>query len=192
MYIVTSNKNKAESIKTGLAQYGIKVKHFALEIPEPRSYNIKEIAEAKSVYSYKKLKKPCIALDSGFFVHSINGFPRTFVNFALDVIGIEGILKLAENKKRSCDFRDCLAYYDGIIAKPLVFESKVEGSISETQKGTLRPFHWSKLFLIFIPKGRKKTLAQMDVKEYNDWYEDINKNSYMSKFASWFLEDSTD
>jgi XTP/dITP diphosphohydrolase len=186
VYIATSNKNKAFSIRKEMKRYGIDVKHIYLDIPEPRSYDIKEIAKTKVLYAYKKLKKPCIVLDSGFFVKSINGFPRTFVNYALETVGIEGILKLVEGKERTCNFRDCLAYYDG-SSKPQLFESVVNGKLSKSPEGKLRPFHWSKLFLIFIPEGRNKTLAQMRKEEYDDWYKSINQDSYIKKFADWFL-----
>ena len=185
VYIATSNKNKAASIKKEMKRYGIDVKHFYLDIPESRSYDIREIAKTKVLYAYKKLKKPCIVLDSGFFTDSINGFPRTFVNYALETIGIEGILKLAEGKGRSCEFKDCLAYYDG-ISKPKLFESVVRGKLSNSPKGTLKPFHWSRLFLIFIPEGKTKTLAQMGKDEYDDWYKNINHNTYIKKFSNWF------
>lgn len=186
VYIATSNKNKAASIKKEMKRYDIEVKHFYLDIPEPRSYDIREIAKAKVLYAYKKLKKPCIVLDSGFFVKSINGFPRTFVNYALETIGIKGILKLAEGKERVCEFRDCSAYYDG-TSKPKLFESVVKGKLSNLPKGTLKPFHWSRLFLIFVPEGKTKTLAQMKKEEYDNWYKNINQNSYIKKFANWFL-----
>ena len=186
VYIATSNKNKATSIKKEMKRYGIEVKHFYLDIPEPRSYDIREIARAKVLYAYKKLKKPCIVLDSGFFVDSINGFPRTFVNYALETIGIEGILKLVEGKGRVCEFRDCLAYYDG-VSKPKLFESILKGKLSNSLKGTLKTFHWSRLFLIFISDGKTKTLAQMGKEEYDNWYRNINQNSYIKKFAGWFL-----
>ena len=126
VYIVTSNKNKAASIKREMEEHGIDVRHFYLDMPEPTSYDKKEIATAKDLYAYKNLKKPCIVLDSGFFVRSINGFPRTFVNYALETVGIDGILRLAKGKERSCEFRDCLAYYDG-TSKPRLFESVVNG-----------------------------------------------------------------
>lgn len=189
VYIATSNKNKAGSIRREMRRYEIDVKQFYLEIPEPRSYDIKEIAEAKVLYAYEKLKKPCIVLDSGFFVDSINGFPRTFVNYTLETIGIGGILNLTEGKKRMCEFKDCLAFYDGKSTKPVLFESIVRGKLSRSPKGHMKPFHWSKLFLIFVPDGKTKTLAQMEKREYESWYKDINKNSYIKKFAVWFSKE---
>ena len=53
-------------------------------------------------------------MDTDFRIDELNGFPRAFVNFSLDTIGISGILKLMENKEnRSCAFNECLAYHDG-------------------------------------------------------------------------------
>ena len=44
--------------------------------------------------AYRLVNKPCIALDCGFWIDELNGFPRAFVNFALNTIGIDGMLKL--------------------------------------------------------------------------------------------------
>lgn len=64
--------------------------------------------------AYRLVNKPCISLDCGFWIDELDGFSRAFVNFALDTIGIYGMLKLMENKEnRSCRFTECLSYYDG-------------------------------------------------------------------------------
>ena len=71
-----------------------------------------ELEDVKQAYDL--VKRPCIALDTDFRIDELNGFPRAFVNFSLDTIGIDGILKLMEGKKnRKCAFNECLAYYDG-------------------------------------------------------------------------------
>lgn len=186
LYMVTSNQNKVVSARRVLSKYGISVKHKSMEIPEPRSYDEKEIASAKVLYAYKQLGKPCIVTDSGFFIHSINGFPRTFVHFALDTIGIEGIIKLAEKKGRTCDFRNCLAYYDGNKEAPTLFESRARGMISVMPRGTTKSFHWSKLFLIFLPDGERKTLGEITKKEYLEWHRKIDRYSHLEKFGKWF------
>ena len=38
-----------------------------------------------------------MAMDADFCIDALNGFPKAFVNFALDTIGVEGILKLMED-----------------------------------------------------------------------------------------------
>jgi len=94
VYFATTNKGKVNSVSNTLSQSGIEVVHYPLELPEPRSDDLREIAKEKVLFAYKKIGKPCIVLDSGFYVHSLNGFPKKFVNFVLETIGIEGILKL--------------------------------------------------------------------------------------------------
>ena len=109
---VTHNKGKIASANKQLE--GVTFKVFEYELEEPRSDDIKEIATAKVKQAYEIVKKPCIALDTDFRIDELNGFPRAFVNFSLDTIGIQGILKLMEDKEnRKCAFNECLAYHDG-------------------------------------------------------------------------------
>ena len=102
--------------------------------------------------AYKLVQKPCISLDCGFLIDELNGFPRAFVNFALDTIGIEGILKLMEGKEnRSCRFTECLSYYDG---KELhQFMGKHEGTLTTEIVGTDSNEKWSNLWYIYKPAG---------------------------------------
>ena len=109
---VTHNKGKIFQAQ----QYLKKVKFVAYEaeLIEPRSDDLKKIATAKVKQAYEMVKKPCIAQDSGFYIDALNGFPKTFVNFSMETIGVDGYLKLMENKEnRSCAFNEFLAYHDG-------------------------------------------------------------------------------
>ena len=109
---VTHNKGKAKSAEKYFKD--LKISTFNYELDEPRSDDIKVIAAAKVKQAYEIVKKPCMAMDTDFRIEELNGFPRAFVNFSLETIGIEGIMKLMENKKnRKCEFNECLAYYDG-------------------------------------------------------------------------------
>ena len=109
---VTHNTGKINSAEKYFKS--LKFITFNYELDEPRSDDIKEIATSKVKQAYEIVKRPCIALDTDFRINELNGFPRAFVNFALDTIGIEGILKLMEGKKnRECAFNECLAYHDG-------------------------------------------------------------------------------
>lgn len=109
---VTHNKGKAKSAEKHFKN--LKISTFEYELDEPRSDDIKVIATAKVKQAYEIVKKPCMAMDTDFRIDELNGFPRAFVNFSLETLGIEGILKLMEDKKnRKCAFNECLAYYDG-------------------------------------------------------------------------------
>ena len=104
---VTHNKGKRKSAEKYFND--LKFSTYDFELNEPRSDDIQEIATAKVKQAYEIVKKPCIALDTGFFIDELNGFPKAFVNFSLDTIGIDGILKLMEGKEnRKCKFESVI------------------------------------------------------------------------------------
>ncbi len=180
---VTHNKGKIESAKKQLE--GVNFKVFEYDLEEPRSDDVKYISKYKVMEAYKLVNTPCISLDSGFWVDELDGFPRSFVNFALGTIGIEGILKLMEGKEnRSCRFVECLSYYDG---KELhQFMGKHEGTLSEQILGNNSDKKWSNLWYIFVPSGYDKTLAQMTEQERANRvkYESVDS---MREFAKWYI-----
>ena len=181
---VTHNKGKIASACKQLE--GVNFKVFEYELEEPRSDDIKYISKYKVMEAYKLVNKPCISLDCGFWVDELDGFPRAFVNFALDTIGVEGILKLMEEKgKRSCRFTECLSYYGG--NELYQFMGKHEGTLSEKIMGNDTNKKWSDLWYIFIPYGYDKTLAQMTDEERANRikYKSIDS---MKEFAKWYKE----
>lgn len=181
---VTHNKGKIASAKNQLKDVEFKIYEYELE--EPRSDDIKYISQYKVKEAYKIVNKPCISLDSGFWIDELNGFPRAYVNHALDTIGLEGILKLMEGKEnRSCRFTECLSYYDG---KELhQFMGRHEGTISNEILGNDTDKKWSELWYIYQPYGYDKTLAQMTDDERTNWkrYKSVDS---MREFAKWYKE----
>lgn len=129
-----------------------------------------------------------MALDAGFYVHSIGGFPKMYANFVLKTIGVNGILKLVENQDGSCEFKNCLAFFDGILKEPVVFEEAVKGKLADIPRGNKQDYFWSDLFFVFIPEGENKTLAEMTPGEYYKWREKLYASSHLTKFAKWFSE----
>ena len=95
---VTHNKGKITYAQKKLKYINLKI--YEYDINEPRSDDIKYISKYKVIEGFKLVKKPCISQDSGFWIDELNGFPKTFVNFCLETIGIKGILKLMEGKKK--------------------------------------------------------------------------------------------
>ncbi len=69
---VTSNKGKIATAQSDLKN--IRVLPYEAELIEPRSDDIREIAEQKVYQAYEIVKKPCIALDSGFFIKALKDF----------------------------------------------------------------------------------------------------------------------
>ena len=150
---VTHNKGKVKSAEKYFKN--IKLSTIDFELDEPRSDDIQEIAESKVCQAYEMVKKPCIALDTDFRIDELNGFPRAFVNFSLETIGIEGILKLMENKNnRTCAFNECLSYHDG--KEIHYFYGKHPGNLSNKIQGIDRKEKWSDLWYIFKTNGTKR------------------------------------
>lgn len=124
---VTHNKGKIASAQKHLKNVNFKI--FEYELEEPRSDDIKYISKVKVEEAYKLVNKPCISLDCGFWIDELNGFPKAFVNFALETIGINGMLKLMEGRQnRKCRFTECLSFYDG--KQIYQFDGKHEGNLS--------------------------------------------------------------
>lgn len=180
---VTHNKGKAKSAEKYFNN--LKISTYDFELDEPRSDDIKEIATAKVKQAYETVKKPCIALDAGFFIEELNGFPRAFVNFALDTLGIKGILKLMEGKEnRKCEFKECLAYYDG--KEIHYFYGKHPGNLAEKIQGLDREEKWSDLWYIFKPETFEKTLAEMNSIEREERRKFDGSIEVLQVFADWY------
>ena len=185
---VTHNKGKIASASNQLK--GVNFKIFEYDLEEPRSDDIKYISKYKVKEAYKLVNKPCISLDCGFWIDALNGFPKAFVNFSLETLGIEGILKLMEGKKnRNCKFTECLSYFDG--EKLYQFMGEHPGSLANEVLGNDTDKKWSDLWYIYIPYGCKKTLAQMTeeeriIRESNR--KEYNCKAAMEEFAKWYID----
>ncbi len=188
LYYATRNQGKVMSLQSELGKFGVTVVQAPLEIPEPRSSDVEEIAAAKAAYAFAKLKAPVVALDAGFYVDALNGFPRAYVNFVLETIGLPGLLALVDGKDRACEFRHSLAFMDGALKEPALFTDHLRGTMAPAPRGEKRDYHWSVLSLVFIPVQSVKTLSEMSFDEYQDWRAmDKNRNHYAKQFAEWFL-----
>lgn len=180
---VTHNKGKVKSAEKYFKD--LKISTYEFELDEPRSEDVEEIAKSKVLQAYEVVKKPCIAMDAGFFIQELNGFPKAFVNFALDTIGIEGILKLMEGKvNRTCYFKECLAYYDGKEIK--YFFGISPGSLATEIRGNDAEQKWSDLWFIFIPQAFNKTLAEMNEEERYERRKNDGSSSALEEFAKWY------
>lgn len=191
VYFATGNKGKYITLKEVLKDYGINLVHKHIDfIEELDSEHLNEIACDKVMRAYEKIKKPVIALDAGLYIPSLNNHPGAKINPFLKEHGVEGILKLLENKEKVCEFKQCLAYMSHDIDNPKVFESNVKGMISEEPRGFTegKPV-WSEIWLIFIPEGEAKTIAEMTEEEYNLWRAKRGKDSIGAKFGEWFLKE---
>jgi XTP/dITP diphosphohydrolase len=191
VHYITTSKNKVAALEREFEGTLIQVIHTPIDVPEPRSNDVQEIAAYKADYAYKRLERPVVAMDAGFYIHSINGFPKAFVKFALETVGLEGILRLVAGKPRECEFRECIAYRNATLAEPKCFVASTPGMLSEYQRGLLQKHNSSELHLLFIPDGCGKTLAEMSYDEYVEWRKMGRADTSAARqFAKWLLGSS--
>ncbi|MDP2598994.1 MAG: non-canonical purine NTP pyrophosphatase [Candidatus Liptonbacteria bacterium] len=187
VHFATTNQGKAKTLKEVLGKHGIRLIHHNIELTEQRGESLRAIATNKVLEAYERIEKQVLAQDSGFYLAAWNGWPGTQVNPVLRDLGLEGILKLVHGKSRECEFRSCLAYYDGKDDLE-IFESVTKGTLAESPRGENENNAWSVLFRIFVPAGHTKTLAEMTPAEFKAWQDSRSADSATAKFVRWFKQ----
>lgn len=182
----TGNKGKIASAKMYFEKAKIDLECQSFTAKEPELNDLEFIAETKVRQVYELIKKPCFTVDAGFYIEAYPGdpnFPGAFANrAALDVIGIDGILKKMEGiKNRKCYTRECLAYYDG--QKLRIFWGRNDGTLALEPLGDNEGL-WSDFWKIFIPQNCNKTLAQMD--PFERFYRRDNHTECFEEFLKWY------
>lgn len=184
VYFATGNSGKYKVLKEILEGYEVNLIHENMEFPEELDSPIlAEIAIDKVLEAYEKIQKPVIALDAGFYIESLDGFPGHKVNPALKKYKVEGILEMVKGKSRICRFEQCIAYINQEINDVKTFKSIIKGTLSEEPKGSMKSYLWSDLGLVFIPDGEPKTLAEMTEKEWKAWRSKRGCDSVAVKFG---------
>lgn len=184
---VTGNYGKYISVKERAELENIKIDYFNHDLKEPEINDIELISKTKVLEAYKILNKPCFVADTGFYIEDYPnnpGYPGAFVKRSGISTNIEELLEIMKNKtNRNCKFIDCLTYYDGNEFH--TFYGVSSGKLSKEIKGESLKQAKSNLWLVFIPEGYNKTLAEMTDEER------LNRNNYTSateKFLTWYKE----
>ena len=182
---VTSNNGKVASLRRVCEPLGIKVNQVSLELPEPQVSDLRVITQHKAEAAFKEVQGAVVVQDTGFYLEAWPNFPGPFVKFTLDSLGIDGYLTLVEERSRECEFRECIAFFDGDQVS--FFESKIPGRLATSRQGIKHPEAWSELWEIFIPEDFDKTIADMTDKERADWRSRRGDGS-ASLFARWYAD----
>lgn len=173
---VTQNANKLRDAKMLLQNF--EIHHVNFDCPEIQSMDPKEIIEAKLRYAYERVKEPCFVMDAGLYLDCVDGLPGPFVKFWLEKkSGIQKATKIARLVKQpGCKFRNALGFFDGKKIK--YFEEVVEGKLPPGPRGK-NGYHWD---AIFIPKGEKRTFAEMTFEEKQKYAPQKKLFKRLSKF----------
>lgn len=183
IFFATTSVAKVSSLERAFEPYGIVPKQVNIELPELQTFDIEAIVRHKAEAAFDYLKKPVIVQDSGFSLSAWPGFPGPFAKFVLNTIGLEGILHLAKDRERTCEFQEYLAYHDGSMIR--CFESKSVGVLTNEPRGVLPKDALSGLWQVFVPRGYEKTIAEMTEGERSVWRKERGNTSAVL-FAEWF------
>lgn len=159
--LVTSNKAKARDIQKIL---GFPISVANIELDEIQETDLKKIAMHKINEAFRKIGSPVIIDDVGLYIKVWNNFPGPLVKWILKAGGGNAslLLKMMEGEKnRDAMVRLVAAYHDG--KKAYIFFGEDEGEIAKEIRGK-NGFGWDP---VFIPRGSKKTYAQMSFEEKN-------------------------
>lgn len=168
IYFITGNNYKFNEIERMFQKEKISytLKQNTIDTTEIQAISIKEVALFKLNSVKGKLNNSYFIEDAGFFIDiPLNGFPGVYSKFVLNTIGNKGILKLIDNFKNSkAHFETVIALYFQPMNQTFLFESNVEGKVSETIRGT-NGFGFDPIFISNeIPTN---TFAELTTEEKN-------------------------
>ncbi|HEV2429577.1 MAG TPA: non-canonical purine NTP pyrophosphatase, partial [Thermoplasmata archaeon] len=101
---VSSNEAKFREIRAILAPQAIRVRWHRRSLPEVQSAHLEEVVRAK-LSACPRSKIPLLVEDSGLFLTALGGFPGVYSRYALETIGLRGILTLLRGRSRRAVFR---------------------------------------------------------------------------------------
>ena len=177
---MTQNPGKFREAHSILSRYEINVRQLnraKVEIQDKKLENVASFALRTALRDEKRL----IAIeDSGLFIRSLDGFPGPFSSYALNTIGLDGVLDLLRNRRERGAYFQCSLAAGSVSVRPRVFTGIVNGRISKRALGG-NGFGFDP---IFIPDGSVETFGQLD-----DSFK--NKHSHRAKafarFARWHM-----
>ena len=163
MKFITSNKHKFDEIREVFNKAGIQIEWLKLKYDELQE-DFTESISYKSALSLKGIIDGNFFLeDTGLYIRSLSGFPGPYSSFVSKTISNDGLLKLLEAKDRSAYFKTVVSLC--VDRRILQFGGILNGKIAETPSGE-NGFGFDP---VFIPDGLNKTLADIGIKEKNEF-----------------------
>jgi XTP/dITP diphosphohydrolase len=185
VFFATSNSHKFHEARIILKDLDIAVGMLRMKDTEIQSYSLAEIAQTNALSVFKRCRLPVIVEDAGLFIENLNGFPGPYAAYVYQTIGNKGLLKLMkEVENRKARFSSAIAYCDNAAVVPEIFEAKVEGNLTSSERlGSGKSgFGFDP---IFQPNGSAKTFAQMTIREKNTF---SHRAKAVHKFAEWYKQ----
>lgn len=179
VYFVTSNFNKFQEARNLLSKYNISTAMFRIGAIEIQDDKLENIAKYSVQDAVKNCGLPIFVEDSGFFIDELSGFPGPYSKYVFNTIGLNGILKLMENKQnRHAHFQSVIAFGNP-DKKPICFIGIVKGKLTLRKRG-ISGFGYDPIFEPEESDGR--TFAEMTILEKNTV---SHRGKALRKFAEW-------
>lgn len=183
---ITGNYGKYISVKEKFEHAGITIDYFKCDLEEPDINDIEFISKEKARQAFEILGHPVFVADSGFYIEDYPnnpGFPGAFVKrsgISRDIDNLLDVMKDVTN--RTCQFVDCLTFYNGDEFHTFYGVSK--GTLSFSKRGDPIKKAKSNLWYVFIPNNHNKTLAEMSDEERNN--RNDGHTSATEIFIDWY------
>jgi XTP/dITP diphosphohydrolase len=180
VYFATGNKNKYLEASSIAAAFGVVLKQLDIEKKEIQSEKLADIAAFAAKEAAESIGGNVVAEDAGLFVQGLGGFPGPYSSYVFDTLGLKGILKLLRNvKNRTASFEAVVAYCDP-LKRPVCLAGAVRGAITTTARGS----HGFGFDPIFVPRGARRTFAEMNLSEKNLY---SHRAKAFTSFCKWFI-----
>jgi XTP/dITP diphosphohydrolase len=161
---VTSNPDKAREAAEIL---GVELKSVALDLPEPQTLDVAEVAAAKAITAREALSDPdhpVLVEDSGLVIEVWNGLPGALTKWFLRSVGSEGLLRMLSAEENRSARAICTVVVADVDGSVRAFVGEVRGSIASEPRGS-EGFGWDP---IFVPEGYAKTYAELGALKHKD------------------------
>lgn len=183
--MVTGNLGKWRIASDIFKKYNVELLHKKIDTPEIQSHNVEEVSKYSAEYAAKKLNKPVIKSDVGYYIESLNGFPGPFLRYINDYLTSEEILKLMEEKtNRTIYLKECLTFAtpSGVTKQFLNIE---KATISKKAMGTGTTFD---RIVVFEDEDLPKSMntEEQNYKHFEDTliiYDDMAKYLESSEYC---------
>lgn len=192
LFFATTNDGKVTSVRRVFAQYGIEIEQAKLDIIETQANDVISIAMHKALEAREILDHPVIAVDSGFFIPKLLGFPGPYIAPVTKCIGVEGYLRLMDPWQ---DAVDRTAYFEDAIVlsesmrNTIVVSRHVWGTLALKAGTGSGGTGKSVIDRIFIPKGETKVLCDMTSEELHRFRSRPETEQVYHDLARRYLKD---
>ena len=178
--MATTNSHKLVEAKAVLDAYKIPLRQLRVEKVELQASSLDAVAKhaLAQLGGYSKSRFVMVE-DSGLFINALDGFPGTFSSYIRRSLGLDGVLKLLQNRKDRTGFFKTTIALGGPHIRPKLFTGTIRGRIASSARGT-EGFGFDP---IFVPQGSTQTFAEQSLTFKNSY---SHRARAFRKLATWY------